>query len=75
VLLDQIAMGTEPPLPRLLQRAGHQPILGLHGLVLPPRPVGLEPGTLQLLQPLALGQVELALQVGGDAEADLQLPL
>src|SRR5438477_519118 len=62
----------EPPLPGALKRTRHQPVLRLHGIVLPAGPLRLVMGPLAPERPLALQQVGLFLKLApsGDGQGE-----
>ena len=58
-------------LPVPLERARHQPVLGLDGGVLPARALDLVSGALQPLPPMAIERRALGLEIVGDRQAGL----
>lgn len=72
VVLLEVLLRGQRRLPRPLQRARHQPVLGLDGEVLPRRPVGLVPRPFQALLPQAGEVVALLLQAVGGGQRQLQ---
>src|SRR5579863_5410793 len=72
VLLLQPALLAQGLLPTPLQLAGHQAVLRLTGVVLPPRPLGLVAGPLHLLLPMLVQLLAFLLQVLGRRPAQIQ---
>ena len=58
-------------LPVALERARHQPVLGLHRSILPARALDLVSGALQPLSPMAIERRALGLEVVGERQARL----
>ena len=72
VLLLQPPLLLQRLFPAPFQLPGHQPVLRLGRVVLPPGPLGLVAGPLQLLQPVLVQPLALLPQVVRRRQAQLQ---
>src|SRR5271157_1551914 len=73
ILFLQTALFPQGLLPAPLQLAGHQAVLGLDGVVLASRALGLDPRPFQPLLPVLVQPLAVALQIGNGLKTQLQL--
>ena len=73
ILFLQTALFPQGLLPAPLQLAGHQAVLGLDGVVLASRALGLDPRPFQPLLPVLVQPLAFALQIGNGLKTQFQL--